>query len=48
MIVHDGSNSKLVMNSLDVLELTEIVLIPGSSWLEEIVRKAVRGLGFAE
>ena len=46
MIVHDGSNSKLIMNSLDVWELTEILLIPGSPWLEEIVRKAVTGLGF--
>ena len=48
MIVHDGSNSKLVMNSLDVWELTEIVLIPSSPWLEEIMRKAVTGLGFAK
>ena len=48
MIVHDGSNSKLVMNSLDVWELIGILLIAGNSWLEEIVGKAVIGLGFAK
>ena len=48
MMVHDGSNSMLVTNFLNVWKLIETTLIPGSPWLEEIVRKEVTGLGFAK
>ena len=48
MMVHNGSNSMLVMNLLNVWKLTKTVLIPDSLWLEEIMMKTVIGLGFAE